>query len=369
MLLRAMFASLLTVSCVSANVATSSREPSTIPAADPVYEPKIPGCQDLSAKPANPIPLKGRVFGTYLPDGKRYTKLTPPVGPDFFEVGMLDLNRPGSKIVRLTNDLVHDAEVRVAPHRGKIVWTVRPHLDGFEGESAIMIANPDMSGRQTLIHKKSHYYGIPNFTKPYAERVMFSSQGDGDNVARLMFVDLRTGKSSYLQTTFKGAIGDPQMSRDGKFIVFKSHVGSDEEETQIFIMNSDGTGAKRLTNNDFKDEDPSFSPDGRYVAFERMYGPSKHRSPIKNDYFFGEGIVVIDLVTGRETALTPVDPCGKNELWLPTWSPDGQFIMFTRGLHLENGEFTHDLWVMRRDGRDLQRVPGSEGIMFLDWVE
>jgi hypothetical protein len=43
--------------------------------------------------------------------------------------------------------------------------------------------------------------------------------------------------------------------------------------------------------------------------------------------------------------------------------------MMTRGLHLENGEFAHDLWVMRKDGSDLQRVPGSDGIMFFDWAK
>jgi Tol biopolymer transport system component len=158
------------------------------------------------------------------------------------------------------------------------------------------------------------------------------------------------------------------MSRDGSRIVFKSTDPRDPDAIHIFIMNADGRSVRQLTRGDYADEDPAFSPDGRTIAFERMYGVTSHRGQNPQDYYFQEGIVSLDLATGRERRLTEADPCGKNELWLPTWSPDGEFIMFTRGLHLENGEFTHDLWVMRKDGTDLQPVPDSEGIMFLDWV-
>jgi len=37
------------------------------------------------------------------------------------------------------------------------------------------------------------------------------------------------------------------------------------------MMNSDGSGQKLLTNNNFEDIDPVFSPDGRRVAFESAH--------------------------------------------------------------------------------------------------
>lgn len=334
-------------------------------------EPVPAGCQNLDeiAAKSKPLKLGGKIYLTYLPEGRRYNKLKEPAaGPDHWEVGLLDLDK-GTPIQRLTRDEVHDAEVRVSPDGKRIVWSKRPALDFFDGENAIIVANVDLTGQKVLAHGPNHYYGIPSFSKPGGDKVLYVSQGERDRASKLMIADLKTGQARPLKTSFKGNISDPQMSRDGKKIVFKSANPRDEENINLFIMDSNGRNVRQLTHDDdYADEDPAFSPDDRFVAFERMYGPSKHKGDVKNDWFFKVGVVLLDLKTGREKALTEPDPCGKNELWLPTWSPDGELLMFTRGLHMQNGDFTHDLWVMRKDGSDLQRVPHSDGAMFIDWV-
>lgn len=250
---------------------------------------------------------------------------------------------------------------------GVVTWSERPALDFFDGDNSIWVANADFTSRRQVAAGRK-YLGIPSFTKPDGRELMYSSQGDGDHVTKLLFFDLASGRTRELRTSFRGGINDPQMSRDGKYIAFKSPTAEDPEVIHIWVMNRDGSNARQLTRTDYRDEDPAWSPDGRTIAFERMYGMADHKSQNPDDYFFKEGIVTVDVATGRERALTEPDPCGKNELWLPTWSPDGELIMMTRGLHLESGEFTHDLWVMRKDGSDLQRVPNSDGIMFFEWV-
>jgi Tol biopolymer transport system component len=37
--------------------------------------------------------------------------------------------------------------------------------------------------------------------------------------------------------------------------------------TEIYVMNADGTGQTRLTDNDVRDHYPSWSPDGTKIAF------------------------------------------------------------------------------------------------------
>lgn len=327
-----------------------------------------PGCQNLDALPARPIQLRGKVYGTYLPEGRRYSKLKPAQPPDHFEVGVLDLDKPGTPIRRLTNDQLHDAEVIASPRHNQIVWTKRKVLDIFDGPNSIVVANPDMSQQRVVAHLEQGYLGIPSFSFPDGRQLLFSYQTETDRFGRLAFFDLATNKLSFLKTNFRGSFGDPQMSRDGKKIAFKSYEQPDTSEAQLYIMNSDGTGVRRLTKNNYQDEDPAFSPDGRTLVFERAWGASEHKGENPNDWYFSVGVVALNLDTMKETILTPIDPCGKNELWLPKYSPDGEYIMMTRGLHMENGDFTHDLWVMRKDGRDLQRVPGSDGIMFFDWA-
>ena len=57
----------------------------------------------------------------------------------------------------------------------------------------------------------------------------------------------------------------PSWSPDGKRIAFdrKSRGGN----RQIYVMDADGDNQRNLSNNDFDDEEPSWSPDGKQIAF------------------------------------------------------------------------------------------------------
>ncbi len=56
----------------------------------------------------------------------------------------------------------------------------------------------------------------------------------------------------------------PSWSPDGKQIAFSSNRDGDSE---IFVMNADGTEVRQLTNNDDRDVHPAWSPDGKHIAF------------------------------------------------------------------------------------------------------
>jgi TolB protein len=79
---------------------------------------------------------------------------------------------------------------------------------------------------------------------------------DGSNVKRLTFA------GRYNST--------PNWSPDGKSLVFAGH---DKDHFDVFIINIDGTGLKRLTDatktngRAADNRSPSFSPDGRQVLF------------------------------------------------------------------------------------------------------
>jgi TolB protein len=57
----------------------------------------------------------------------------------------------------------------------------------------------------------------------------------------------------------------PVLSPDGRKIVFSA--AGDDPAGEIYVMNADGTGLKRLTSSPGVDTDPSWSPDGRRIAF------------------------------------------------------------------------------------------------------
>jgi Tol biopolymer transport system component len=57
---------------------------------------------------------------------------------------------------------------------------------------------------------------------------------------------------------------DPMYSPDGLKLVF---ISTHDGDPEIFIMNADGTGIKKLTDNSAVDAAPSWSPDGGKIVF------------------------------------------------------------------------------------------------------
>jgi Tol biopolymer transport system component len=62
----------------------------------------------------------------------------------------------------------------------------------------------------------------------------------------------------------------PVLSPDGRKIVFASEI--DDASGEIYVMNADGTGLRRLTTSPGMDGNPSWSPDGRRIAFASYRG-------------------------------------------------------------------------------------------------
>ena len=61
-----------------------------------------------------------------------------------------------------------------------------------------------------------------------------------------------------------GTYAAPAWSPDGRKIAF---VSDRDGNSEIYVMNADGSGQRRLTRNPAYDADPAWSPDGRTIAF------------------------------------------------------------------------------------------------------
>ncbi|MCA1706353.1 MAG: serine/threonine-protein kinase, partial [Actinobacteria bacterium] len=92
------------------------------------------------------------------------------------------------------------------------------------------------------------------------------------------------------------------------------------EETNIWVMDSDGSNQIRLTATAVREYWPSWSPDGRYIAYVRI-------SEVRE-----QDIWIMDADGGnqRDLGLCPGDAdCGKL-----AWSPDGRRVAFAQGTDL-----------------------------------
>ncbi len=95
------------------------------------------------------------------------------------------------------------------------------------------------------------------------EQVAFNSNEDGDD--EIYVIDLATGHIAQLTNNHANDVGaawDPIRDR----IVFASDRDGNWE---LYSMNTDGSGQRRLTfTDDIDEQHPSFRPDGRYIVYD-----------------------------------------------------------------------------------------------------
>jgi Tol biopolymer transport system component len=111
----------------------------------------------------------------------------------------------------------------------------------------------------------------------------------------------------------------PSWSPDGKELVF---TGYDGGISDLFVVNVDGSGLHRLTNDKYADLQPSWAPDGRTIAFATDRGGKTDFDGLK---FGNVRIALFHLDKGTIELLGHMDQ-GKNIN--PAWAPDGKSLAF-----------------------------------------
>jgi Tol biopolymer transport system component len=125
-------------------------------------------------------------------------------------------------------------------------------------------------------------------------------------------------------TTSKDAESSPTFSPDGRTVAYVARRGT---ESKIELMDADGKNSRRLTKTAGEEFEPCFSPDGAAIAFDSS------KSGLSSD------IYQVDLTSGAETRLTS----DSGDERVPLYSPNGTEIAYTTVIN--KGTF-----VMNRDG-------------------
>jgi TolB protein len=134
--------------------------------------------------------------------------------------------------------------------------------------------------------------------------------------------------------------GFPSWSPDRKRIVFVRSVA--ENDADVWIMNTDGTGARRLAGSARGAQDlyPAFSPDGRWIVFASDRGGREPDLYVMR----ADGKKLRRLVAGPKFVVDTQ----------PRFSPDGRHVVFTSN---RVSFFNHEIYRVRfSDGGGLQRL-------------
>ncbi len=151
------------------------------------------------------------------------------------------------------------------------------------------------------------------------------------------------------------------VSRDGSKIVFTSKRNGDLD---IYIMDSDGNNIKRLTDRFGYDGGPWFSPDGKKIVWRAWYPETEEEIKLWKDCMENNYVVPVPLGLW----VMNIDGTEKRRIlhngatnFAPSWHPDGKRIVFSSNMDdwkedIKAYGHNFELYLINDDGTGLRRL-------------
>jgi TolB protein len=238
---------------------------------------------------------------TLSPDGSRMVFISVILGRE----QLFAMNLDGSDQVQLTHDDADHEDPAWSPD-GKTIAFV---LSKDEVERIYLM---DADGSRVRPLTPAGTRTIHPSWSPDGLRVAYCTDDDlkppYKNPAQIYSIEVSSGRITRL---ISGGVNTyPVWSPDGKKIAFRRMLG--EMNSEVFLANSDGSGARNLTNHPAFDGWPAWSPDGSRMAFASNRNANYQIFVMNPD---GTEVRLVANTEGRATA--------------PKWGKDGKALYFT----------------------------------------
>jgi Tol biopolymer transport system component len=152
---------------------------------------------------------------------------------------------------------------------------------------------------------------------PESKYLVFAARGQGGD--DIVIFDPKRGKAVRRIRVELSGLASPVFSPDGKQLAF---TGMEGGLSDLYLINSDGTGLRQLTDDKYAQLMPAWSPDGHTIAYVTDEGPGTNFT----DLAFGNlRVALYDLEAGHRELLPHMES-GRNIS--PQWAPDGQSLAF-----------------------------------------
>lgn len=243
-----------------------------------------------------------------------YERLTGDKG--YFDTRVVFIDETGPRGRRTKRLAIMDQDghnVRLLTKGNELVLTPRfsptnqeiAYMSYSTGQPRVYLMNL-ATGKREIVGDFPSMTFAPRFSPDGRKVIMSLQEGGGSSIFEM---DLGTRQNRRL-TNVPGSIDTgPSYAPDGSRIVFES----DREGTQqLFVVNSDGAGVRRISFGNGRYSTPVWSPRGDYIAFTKqlmgrfligVMRPDGSGERILSEGFHNEG---------------------------PTWAPNGRVLMFFR---------------------------------------
>jgi Tol biopolymer transport system component len=254
-------------------------------------------------------------------------------------------NADGTDLIKLTRG----SSPSWSPDGTKIVYSFG--LGRFRGDpDDIYIMDANGANRVNLTKGRHKGNSLPAWS-PDGITIAFRSNRDENFEIYVMNAD---GKNSKNLTLHLDSDTWPTWSPDGRKIAFQSSQVAEgmQNHSDIFVMDADGANRTNITQNSrASNRTPSWSPDGSKIAFAAV------RNVNRADFENSDLDIFVMNADGTQPVRLTEDARFN---WAPSWSPDGERIVFVRAMH---DDITNcDIYVMNADGTGLVNLTQTPGV-------
>ena len=260
---------------------------------------------------------------------KIYERLTGEEG--YFDTRIIYVAESGSKSQRVKKLAIMDqdgAKTKYLTLGNELVLTPRfnptnqmvTYMSYFRNMPRVYLLDIE-TGTQEVVGNFPGMTFAPRFS-PDGKKIVMSFAEDGNSDIFTMNLETRVVERI---TNHSSIDTSPSFSPDGKFITFNSDRSGLQ---QIYVMRSDGSGVKRITFGNGIYGTPVWSPRGDLIAFTKMRQGKFYIGVMRTD---GTGERLLTENFYQEA---------------PSWSPNGRVIVFYRETKagLKGEGFTAKLW-------------------------
>ncbi len=242
-----------------------------------------------------------------------FVGLSPNVASDLpLKSAIFVMDAEGSQLRQLTETEASDSNPSWSPDGKYILFASDRDSNGETGLGRydLYIMNSDGTNIQRLTQSAKGIDAYQPVWSPDGKWILYVAEA----VAQVREIQIISADGEQQPSlNIRGLL--PNWSPDGKQIVYTGIVEDEPWNSEIYVMDVDGSNVKRLTNSEGGDTQASWSPDGEWIVFvSKRDQHDKSDGPADIYLMRKDGTDVKRLTSSWGSA--------------PSWSPDGKQIIY-----------------------------------------